>query len=214
LQSIKVQSFRWITGAKENLMSHTKKLPLILSLLTVLAATSMMVGIAGAAATAENAVHSERFTGALVNLYAGARSSRPFTLSVNHYSDPAELLKISHMLAKTGPYALRDRLFKEDAGTLSFGGGIGYPVAAVFAEDSPTGRTVRVLFNRPLRGFEVARITRSSKYPFGYLELHLDKNDNGDGKMIAAARLHPNGDTLDVVSLGSQPLRLVDIRAN
>ena len=190
-------------------MSTTKKLPLIVSLLTVLTATSLL-----ASPTPEGTVHSERFTGALVNLYAGARSSRPFTLSVRRYSDPAELEKISHMLTKTGPYALRDRLWKEDAGTLSFGGGIGYPVAAVFSEEAPTGRTLRVIFNRPLRGFELSRITRSSKYPFGYLELHLDKNDNGDGNMIAAARLHPNGDTLDVVSLGSQPFRLVGIRAN
>lgn len=190
-------------------MSATKKLPLVFSLLAVLAATSVM-----AATTSPVPTHSERFTGALVNVYAGARSSQPFILSVNHYSDEADLERITGTLARRGPFSLRDKLWQEDAGTLSVGGGIGYPVAAVFSEEGPSGRTLRVLFNRPLQGFELSRITRSSKYPFGYLELHLDKNDNGEGQMIAAARLHPSGDTLEVVSLGSQPFRLVGIRAN
>jgi hypothetical protein len=193
---------------KENLMSTKKLLP-ALSLLTLFAAASALP-----ASTPPETIHPERFTGALVNLYRGARSSQPFILSVNRYSDEADLQKIKGTLSRRGPYSLRDRLWKNDAGTLSVGGGIGYPVAAVFSEEAPGGRTVRVIFNRPLRGFEVSHLTRSSRYPFGYLELHLDKNDNGNGKMIAAARLHPSGSDLEVVSLGSQPFRLVDIRAN
>ena len=79
---------------------------------------------------------------------------------------------------------------------------------------SPSGRTLYVLLNRPLRGFEVSHGLRSSKYPFGYLELNLDRNDQGNGRMIAAAKLHLNADNLEIESLGVQPYRLLSVHAS
>ncbi|HTQ78856.1 MAG TPA: hypothetical protein VMM92_02585 [Thermoanaerobaculia bacterium] len=157
---------------------------------------------------------TERFSGALVNLNRGARFTQPFTLSVAHYSSEAELERLSEILATQGPYSLRDELWKLDAGYLRIGGGIGYPVAAVVSRETENGRTLRIFLNRPLRNREVAFNTRSSKYPFGYIELNLDRHDQGNGQMIAAAKLKKTGNTLEIESLGIQPVRLLDVRAN
>jgi hypothetical protein len=158
--------------------------------------------------------HAERFTGALTNLALGARFGRPFVLSIDHYSSEADLERMSETLQAKGPYALRDELFKLDAGTLSLGGGLGYPVAAVVERETSNGRTLYVFLNRPLRGFEVSHATRSSKYPFEVLELNLDRNDRGNGQMIAAAKLRKSGDNLEIESLGFQPFRLSGVRAD
>jgi hypothetical protein len=192
-------------------MSRAKKLPLIFGLMIVLAASLAMA----TTPMPRPGAHSEHFTGALANLALGARFTQPFTLTVDHYSTEADLARWNAILAAKGPYALRDELWKQEDGHLSVGGRLGYPVAAVVSRETPSGRKLLVLLNRPLRNFEVSRFTRSSKYPFGYLELNLDRNEQGTGEFIAAAKLHQiDGNDLEVESLGVQPFRLLQVRAN
>jgi hypothetical protein len=175
----------------------------------VLAAAASTAIAAGAAAA-----HPDQFTGSLVNTAAGARSSRPFILSVDHYADEAEVQRLTGVLAEKGAYSLRDELWKHSAGYLSIGGRIGLPVAAVLSQETAAGRKLTVVLNRPLSAFEVQYFTRSSKYPFSVLELELDQNGQGEGKLIAAAKMRMRGDTLTIESLGTQPLRLLAVRAS
>ncbi|HZF07327.1 MAG TPA: hypothetical protein VFE33_00915 [Thermoanaerobaculia bacterium] len=191
--------------------TSAKKLSLLFGLMIVLAATLAMA----TTPMPRPGVHSEHFTGALANLALGARFTQPFTLTVDRYSTEADLQRWNDILVTRGPYALRDELWKQEDGHLSVGGRLGYPVAAVVSRETPAGRTLLVLFNRPLRNFEVSRLTRSSKYQFSYIELNLDRNDQGNGELIAAAKLRPTGgNNLEVESLGVQPFRLLDVRAN
>ena len=178
----------------------------------VLTAAALMVADGSAAAEVPSA--EQHFSGSLVNLVAGARRSQPFNLSVDHYSSEADLQRLAGILAAKGPYAVRDALWKSDAGNLKIGGGIGYPVGAVVSRDTPSGRKLWVLMNRPLRGFEVQYATRSSKYPFSVLELTLDGQGKGEGTLIGAAQMRLKGDDLTIVSLGVQPIRALAVRAN
>jgi len=84
----------------------------------------------------------------------------------------------------------------------------------VLANETPAGRTIHVVMNRVLSPFEVQYYTRSSRYPFAVIELNLDKNGRGDGRLIAAARLRWQGDTLEIESLGNQPFRLLAVQTN
>jgi len=118
------------------------------------------------------------------------------------------------LLAEKGPYSLRDELWKHSAGYLRIGGRLGYPVAAVLSQDTATGRKLTVVLNRPLSAFEVQSYARSSMYPFSVLELDLDQNGEGHGTLIGAARMRMRGDTLEVQSLGVQPLRLLAVRGS
>jgi hypothetical protein len=176
-------------------------------------AMAVAVTTAVAAGAAAPAAPVERFSGSLVNTVAGARSSQPFILAVDRYASQSDVQRLTGILAEKGSYSLRDELWKRTAGYLSVGGGIGYPIAAVLSQDTPTGRTIHVLLNRPLFAFEAQYYTRSSKYPFTVVELNLDKNGQGSGRLIGAAKLQMRGDTLEIESLGIQPIHLLAVRA-
>jgi hypothetical protein len=182
--------------------------------LAAAAGTAIVAGTAPAAASAAASAHPDQFTGSLVNTVAGARFSQPFILSVDHYAGGAEVQYLTGLLAEKGPFSLRDELWKHSAGYLRIGGRIGYPVAAVLSQETATGRKLTVVLNRPLSAFEVQYYARSSMYPFSVLELELDQNGEGHGTLIGAARMRMRGDTLEIQSLGVQPLRLLAVRAS
>jgi hypothetical protein len=175
------------------------------------AALAMAVAAGAVPATAD---HPEQFTGSLVNMVAGARFSQPFILSIDRYSSAADVQRFASTLSSTGAYSLVDELWRQSAGYVSVGGRLGYPVSVVLANETPAGRTIHVVMNRVLSPFEVQYYTRSSRYPFAVIELNLDKNGRGDGRLIAAARLRWQGDTLEIESLGNQPFRLLAVQTN
>src|SRR5579863_5514225 len=150
--------------------------------------------MAGASTGGASATQPERFTGNLVDTLATARASRPFILSVDHITDVSEIQRFNGVITGQGLYHLRDELWKQNAGYLSIGGGLGYPVGAVLSQETPNGRLLRVVLNRPEWIREVQSYARSSKYPFTVLELKLDQNGKGDGLVIGAAKLQLQGD--------------------
>ncbi len=180
--------------------------------LTVAAAVPTQATQPAAGTAAAYAARPDQFTGNLVNTYRGARFNQPFTLSIDHYATGAELQQLADTLSAKGQNTLRDELWKGTVGFLSVGGRIGYPVAAVLSQDTANGRMIRVVMNRPLSTFEVQNYTRSSKYPFSVLELTIDRNGRGDGRLVGAAKLRMHGNELSFESLGSQPLRLLGVR--
>jgi hypothetical protein len=157
--------------------------------------------------------HAEQFTGSLVNTVAGAGSSRPFILAIDRYSSDSELQRFTRILTGVnGQYALRDELWRQSRGYLSIGGSIGYPVSAVLAQEKPGGRTLYAVLNRRLGPFEAQYYTRSSFYPFAVVELNLDQYGHGEGHFIRAAKLHLDGNQLEIESLGTMPTRLLAVR--
>jgi len=190
----------------------TPRKSLLIPALVLAAAAGAAIAAGAASATAS--ARPDQFTGSLVNTVAGARFSQPFILSVDRYADAAEVQRLTGVLAEKGAYSLRDELWRHSAGYLSIGGRIGVPVAAVLAQETATGRKLTVVLNRPLSAFEVQYYARSSMYPFSVLELDLDQNGAGHGTLIGAARMRLRGDTLEIQSLGVQPLRLLAVRAS
>jgi hypothetical protein len=179
------------------------------SLILGLAALSLMASAAAAGAAAE---HADQFTGNLVNTQASARSSQPFILGIDHYATSDDLQQLAAALRSKNRYAVRDELWKKSAGFLSIGGRLGYPVAEVFSFDTPAGRKLYAVIDRPMRQGEVQNGTRSSRYPFSVVELNIDRNGRGEGTFIAAAKLKVRADTLEVISLGVQPFRLLKVQ--
>jgi hypothetical protein len=193
---------------------RTPRKSLLIPALVLAAAAGSAIAAGTAPAAAAASAHPDQFTGSLVNTVAGARFSQPFILSVDHYAGGAEVQYLTGLLAEKGPYSLRDELWKHSAGYLRIGGRLGYPVAAVLSQDTATGRKLTVVLNRPLSAFEVQYYARSSMYPFSVLELDLDQNGAGHGTLIGAARMRMLGETLEIQSLGVQPLRLLAVRAS
>jgi hypothetical protein len=134
----------------------------------------------------------------------------PVMIHLDHYSSDADVQRLSGILANKGPDALRDALWDQEVGYIRVGGGLGYPIAAARSRETPTGRVIRLMIDRPISSREVLNNTFSSDYPFSYIEINLDRSGKGDGQFFAAAKVSMKKDgTLNVESFSPQPLRLL-----
>jgi hypothetical protein len=82
-----------------------------------------------------------------------------------------------------------------------------------FASVSPTedgGEKIVLATDRPIRFWESANLTRTLRYPFTLIEIHLDKNGRGEGRMSVATKitLSRDGRTLELENYSSQPVML------
>jgi hypothetical protein len=76
------------------------------------------------------------------------------------------------------------------------------------------GRQIVVATDRPVGFWEARNQPRTMDYPFTILELRLNKEDKGEGKMLAGTQLYIDPKTKNLVleNYGQQPVRLNEIR--
>ena len=120
-----------------------------------------------------------------------AGSTAPVIIHLDRYSSDAEVQTLAGILSGKGPDALREALWNQEVGYLRVGGGLGYPIAAARSRETPTGRVIRMMIDRPISQREVLNSTFSSDYPFSYIEITLDRSGKGEGQFFAAAKVSP-----------------------
>ena len=86
-----------------------------------------------------------------------------------------------------------------------------------FARQAPLGdggRQIVVATDRAMDFWEVSNRPRSFDYPFTVFEMHLDKNNQGEGKMLADTRvlIDPRTNELVMEQYDISPVRLNQIR--
>ncbi len=89
-------------------------------------------------------------------------------------------------------------------------------VAMATSVDTPRGRVVRLLTDRPIQFAEAYSQARSLDYEFAAFEFTLDKKGNGQGIAIPAARLSQDEDgqvTVETLPYTTGPERLIGVRA-
>jgi hypothetical protein len=88
------------------------------------------------------------------------------------------------------------------------------PANAIIATQEADGETkLVVIFERTIRFSELRYGTRSSDYRFGYAELYLRPNGEGQGTLIPAAKIRlRDGGTWEVEDFGTFPARLLGLR--
>ncbi len=155
---------------------------------------------------------AEQFTATLVNP-EGRPTTSPVLIHVDRYSTDAEVGRLAGILADKGPDALREALWDLDTGYIRIGSGLGYPIAVARSRETDTGRTVRIMMDRPISFREVAENARSLDYPFSYIEIKLGKDGTGEGQMFAAAKVRLEAGILDVENYSFLPLKLLSVRA-
>jgi hypothetical protein len=82
-----------------------------------------------------------------------------------------------------------------------------------FATETPTndgGKDIVIATDRPIRFWEAANLTRTLRYPFTVIEIHLDKDGKGEGRMSEAAKvsMSKDGKTLELENYSTQPVIL------
>lgn len=140
----------------------------------------------------------------------------PFTLTIDRTNTPAEAARMLGTLRERGQSGLLDELNRSRGlGRLSIGGRVGHELGAVIVDDVGGRRRIRAVTDRWVGFGELWRGSRSTDYPFTYIELIVDpRTGRGDGTFIAAAkvRFRENQNTVEIEDFGTFPGRVMDVR--
>jgi hypothetical protein len=138
----------------------------------------------------------------------------PFTLTVNRYTSPDDVVRLNTALQSGGQDELLKVLSGLDAGRFQIGSNVGVTANAVISTPQAEGGTkLTVIFQRTIRFFELRYGSRSEDYRFGYAEIFLGRNNKNEGTFIPAARINlRGGNTWEVEDFGEFPARLIGVR--
>jgi hypothetical protein len=168
-----------------------------------------------AAQTASNTPR-ERFSAVAVNVSTvGRTGAQPVDITINRWTTDAERDRLVTLFKEKGPGALLSALQEmKPVGTISTPGSIAYDLR--YASQLPGedgGRRIVLATDRPIGFWEARDRPRSADYPFLLMELRLDKNGEGEGKLSLATKLTLNGNVLVIENYANQPVMLNEIKS-
>jgi hypothetical protein len=176
--------------------------------------------VAPAASPGGQAIGSpERFTALAVNV-DGFWFSRtgPVEIVVSRWSNESEQTRLTEALLDEGSDALLDALRDTPrVGYLRMSNSLGYDLH--FARALPGddgGRRIVLATDRPILFWEARNQPRSIDYPFTVIELRLNRDGEGEGKMSIAARISGNKalNLIELEDYANQPVRLLGVRSD
>jgi hypothetical protein len=161
----------------------------------------------------------ERFTGFAINLNSGpATATVDFT--VDRWSTDAERARLLTILVEEkNSYKANEQMLEvlqdmPKAGFIRTQRTLAWDLK--YARQTPLpdgGRRLVLATDRPIGFREAVAQTRTMDYPFTIVEIRLNKNDEGEGKILAGTRLLIDKDkNLVLENYGQQPVRFNQIR--
>ena len=111
-----------------------------------------------------------------------------------------------------------DALFKvltklKTKGRVAPTGSTGYQVRFIRSIQTPNGRQITMLTDRPISFLERYYGSRSSDYKYGLVELNINDDGKGEGSLIYAAKVKAlSGTSIEVENFGIEPARLTKVR--
>ena len=160
---------------------------------------------------------AERFTALAINFDAPAgAASTTVDISVNRWSTDTERDRLMTILMEKGPDALLDALSKlPKLGTIRTPDSLGYDLR--FARRTPgPDRSERIVIvtDRPIGFWEAANRPRSIDYPFTVIELRINPDGKGEGKLSIGTKIQADKDTKTIVleNYSMQPVQLSAVR--
>jgi len=140
-------------------------------------------------------------------------------LYVDDYTPDDQAQQLASLLVNSGPDALLKALEKSKTiGKVRLTGRTGfYDLKLIRSHQTPNGRRIYAVGDRPVGFLEVYAGNRSLDYPFGILQLELQTDEKGkekgEGALIYSAKIKVlDGKTIDVESYGISPIRLMGVR--
>jgi len=161
----------------------------------------------------------ERFTAFAVNMgNFGPTRTGTVEIVVTRWSTDDEREMLLGALLDKGSDALLDELREtRRVGYIRTPNSIGYDLH--FAQNIPGedgGRRVILVTDRPISFWEAANQPRSIEYPFTLIELRLDCDGEGEGKMSIATKI--TGDKefglIELEDYALQPVRLMGVHSS
>jgi len=185
----------------------------------VLAAAAALAALAVPAATRAQTNGSPiRFTANAVNMSdVGPTGSGTVVIEVDRWSTDAERDKLLNALWENGPDKLLDVLRDMPrVGYIRTPTSIGWNLHYARRTDLPEGgHRIVLATDRPIGFREAANQTRSINYPFTVIEIHMNKDGEGEGKMSVATRITGDKDLkiIELENYATQPVMLKSVKA-
>jgi hypothetical protein len=182
------------------------------TLLTVAAAMSS-AALLTLAVSAQTMGGPERFTASAINMNNGQAGM--FDITVNRWSSDADRDKLMKTVADKGPDKLLDTL--QDlpvVGHFGAPGNLSWDIH--FARRLPLpegGERVVLVTDRRIGFWEAANQPRSIDYPFTVIDLRLNRDGEGEGKMSVATKVIYNKkeNMIELENFQTQPVQLTNV---
>jgi len=137
-------------------------------------------------------------------------------ITINRWSTSSETERLKTVLKEKGPARLLDALQDvKSVGSIRTPGDLAYDLRFASSEPGEDGGTRIVLAtDRPVSYWEAVNRPRLSEYPFTFIELRLDKNGDGVGKLALATKISvsKDGKMVELENYDSQPIALNEVR--
>jgi hypothetical protein len=173
--------------------------------------------VLGATAVAAQPAVPLKLTAFAVNFDADRPAARANVVEINieRWSTEGERNALLDTLRKSGSDALLDALQKtERVGYIRTPDSIGWDLH--YAKARPTGdggQRIVIATDRRIGFWELYNNTRSTDYPFTVIEIRLDKDGHGEGRLSVATRVIPGEDgEIELENYSAQPVLLNDVK--
>lgn len=137
-------------------------------------------------------------------------------INVTRWSTEAETQRFINALKKGGHEALlREFEDAKSVGMIRAPASLGYDLRYAQFEDLGDGmRRIVLATDRPLSFYEAVNKPRSADYPFTFIELRVNSEGRGEGKLAVASAIaaSKNGKMIQVYNYDTQPIQLNDVR--
>lgn len=182
----------------------------------------MLCGGLIAAPSARRAAQShdqlpQRFTATAINMGTpGPATVNRLDIVVDRWSPQAQHQRLIGVLFEKGPEKLLDTL--QDlprVGSIKTPDSLAYDLH--YAQVTPLpegGERIVLATDRYIRFWEAARSGRTLDYPFTVIEMRIDREGRGEGKMSIATKITADKRSNSVIleNYGTQPVRLANVR--
>jgi hypothetical protein len=180
---------------------------------TVFAAALSIAGLSRAP-HAQTMGSPERYTAAAINMNRGAAGN--IEIVVNRWSTDAERDKLMSVMLEKGPEKLLDTL--QDLPRMGYfrtPDRVGWDIHfARKTAGKDGGEHVTLVTDRRISFWESVNQPRSIDYPFTVVELHLNRDGEGEGKMSIATKIIADKENRIVTleNYDTQPVMLNNVR--
>jgi hypothetical protein len=200
----------------------------IVSTRLMMVLTAVMLGMLTQPVVTQNSGEKLEITAWAVNMSNIATgANQTVDITVSRWSTPEEREElIATMLEKGGGDALLRKLQKMPShGRMRFpswrgpdphNARLGWDLRYTWQTPQPDGgRRVIIAFDRYIGFWEARDRPRTMDYPFTLIELRLNKNGEGEGKMAVAAKINFDKarKVIELENYSSEPVRLQNVKA-
>lgn len=176
-----------------------------------------LAAAAGFLAGEEKLKPIEKLTAFAANMQSGRAGV--IDITIERWSTEDERDALLAALQEGGEEALLKNLerIRPPVGYMKLPNTIGWDM--YFARQTPTddgGRRIVLATNRRVNMREAFNNQRSMQYQFTLIEIHLDKNGKGEGKMVTAAKVSwdARAKKVEVENYTALPVDLVNVKTN